>query len=210
MITVVDYGMGNLRSVVKAIELYSTNVTVSSDPSSVSDSEAIILPGDGAFAMAMENLHKSGWVEPLKNFIKNNGFFLGICLGYQLLFSGSEEFGNTEGLNVIPGQVVKFKTEGLKVPHMGWNQVKLSGYSRFMQNIPDESYFYFIHSYHPVLEDKSWLIGEADYGVKFPCIVGKGNVIATQFHPEKSHRFGLEIVENFVTAVENNKSSNNE
>lgn len=203
MITVVDYGMGNLRSVVKAIELFTSNVTVSSDPSSVSESKALILPGDGAFAMAMENLHSAGWVDPLKDFINRGGFFLGICLGYQLLFSRSEEFGNTEGLNIIPGNVVKFRTQGLKVPHMGWNQVKLSGNSRFMKSIPDESYFYFIHSFHPVLDDDSWLIGEAEYGIRFPCIAGKGNMIATQFHPEKSHQFGLKIVENFVTTVEN-------
>lgn len=202
MITVVDYGMGNLRSVVKALELYSSKVQISNDPASIAGSKALVLPGDGAFPIAMKNLQEGGWVEPLKNFIHDGGFFLGICLGFQLLFSGSEEFGATEGLNIIPGQIVRFKTGDLKVPHMGWNQVNFSASSDFLKGVPDKSYFYFIHSYHPVFEDSSWQIGSADYGVSFPCIVGRGNMMATQFHPEKSHRVGLKIIENFVSSLE--------
>ena len=201
MITVIDYGMGNLRSVVKAVELYTDKVQISSSPDSIYESKGIILPGDGAFAMAMENLDRLGWIEPLKNYIYNDGFFLGICLGFQLLFSRSEEFGNSEGLNIIPGNVVKFKEENLKVPHMGWNQVRLTGKSKFLHDIPDMSYFYFIHSYYPEIQDDEWKLGVADYGILFPCIVGKNNLIATQFHPEKSHRTGLKILENYISHI---------
>lgn len=206
MITVIDYGMGNIRSVVKAIELYTHDVKVSSDPLSLNESDAVVLPGDGAFAMAMKNLHDMGWVDPLKEFIDSRGHFLGICLGYQLLFSGSEEFGESEGLNIVPGRVIKFRSDSLKIPHMGWNQVNFTGESDFIKGIPDNSYFYFIHSYHPVLEDDSWEIGTADYGVKFPCVIGKENMMATQFHPEKSHMYGLKIIENFVSSVKTYKT----
>ncbi len=198
MITVIDYGMGNLRSVAKAVEKYTTDVRISRDPASIESSKAVIMPGDGAFGMAMKHLHDLGFIEPLKNYISRGGIFLGICLGFQLLFSSSEEFGFHEGLDIIPGRVVKFNVQGLKVPHMGWNQVVLNRDSGFMSGIESGSYFYFIHTYYPVIEDKSWVSGEADYGGLFPCIVSRGNIIATQFHPEKSHKVGLKIIENFV------------
>ncbi|MFC1669984.1 imidazole glycerol phosphate synthase subunit HisH [Spirochaetota bacterium] len=201
MITVIDYGMGNLRSVVKAVELYTDKVRVSSDPASVESSDALIMPGDGAFKMAMDNLEKMGWIEPLKRFIINNGFFFGICLGFQLLFSSSQEFGDSEGLGIIDGRIVKFSLTDMKVPHMGWNSVEFVGKSAFLGDVPADNHFYFIHSYYPELNDETWMVGQADYGVKFPCIVGKGNLIATQFHPEKSHEHGLKIIENFVGSV---------
>jgi len=201
MITVVDYGMGNLRSVVKAVELYTDSVRVSNSPDAIYESKGVILPGDGAFAMAMDNLERLKLIEPLKEHIAKNGFFLGICLGFQLLFTDSEEFGYSKGLNVIPGSVVKFKSDFLKIPHMGWNQVKLTGESSFLNGVPDMSWFYFIHSYHPEIHNKEWLLGSAEYGIEFPCIVGKGNIIATQFHPEKSHIMGLRILENFVKNI---------
>jgi glutamine amidotransferase len=159
------------------------------------------MPGDGAFGMAMKHLREEGWVEPLREYIALGKPFLGICLGYQLLFSSSEEFGHNEGLGIIPGNVVRFRTDTLKVPHMGWNSAELSGNSGFLDGIPNGSYFYFIHSYYPEIRDASWILGEAEYGVRFPCIVGKGNLIAAQFHPEKSHRVGLKIIENFVRAA---------
>jgi glutamine amidotransferase len=201
MITVIDYGMGNLRSVVKALELFTDQVRVSDDPASIKDSKALIMPGDGAFAMAMDHLEKLGWTEPLKEYIADGGYFFGICLGYQLLFSSSEEFGHSKGLDIIPGKVVRFPEGGLKVPHMGWNSVKILSGSKFLKGLPDESYFYFIHSFYPAVENREWVVGEASYGATFPCIVGRGNLIATQFHPEKSHRHGLMIVENFVRTV---------
>jgi glutamine amidotransferase len=210
MITVIDYGMGNLRSVTKAFELFSDKVRVSSNPDSIYESSGVVLPGDGAFPQAMENLEKKNWIAPLKKYIENNGYFLGICLGYQLLFSGSDEFEYTKGLDIIPGKVVKFNHETLKVPHMGWNQVKLEKDSVFLNGIDDLSYFYFIHSYYPEVESSDWVIGTSDYGNVFPCIVGKNNLIASQFHPEKSHRSGLKIIENFsgLSNNINNKSLN--
>ena len=201
MITVIDYGMGNLRSVVKAVEKYTDSVRVSGDPDSIRDSDALIMPGDGAFGMAMQHLNELGWIEPLREYIRDNRFFMGICLGFQLLFSSSEEFGSSTGLDIVPGRVVRFDRDDLKVPHMGWNQVDLRGESRFLRGIPSMSYFYFIHSYYPVVESEEWILGEAEYGERFSCIVGKGNVIATQFHPEKSHNAGLKIIENFVEDV---------
>lgn len=201
MITVIDYGMGNLRSVVKAIEKYTADVRVSDDPASIPGSRGLIMPGDGAFGMAMQHLRERGWIEPLLSFIRSGGHFMGICLGYQLLFDESEEFGTNRGLGVIPGRVVRFRDRERKIPHMGWNDVRLSGNNPYLASVPSGSYFYFIHSYYPEIADPAWVVGEVDYGITFPCIVGKGNVIATQFHPEKSHRVGLRIIENFVTAV---------
>ncbi len=201
MITVVDYGMGNLRSVVKAVEKFTDNVALSDDPASIEKSDALIMPGDGAFGMAMENLNSRGWIEPIHEFIARGGHFFGICLGFQLLFSTSEEFGSHRGLDIVPGAVVRFSDEDLKVPHMGWNTVGIQQKSPVMSGIPSGSYFYFIHSYYPEVVDRSWVIGEVEYGINFPCIVGKGNIIATQFHPEKSHTVGLKIIENFVRTV---------
>jgi imidazole glycerol-phosphate synthase subunit HisH len=197
MITVIDYGMGNLRSVTKAFELYTAKVRVSSNPDSVYDYTGVVLTGDGAFAQAMENLEKNNWIGVLKNYIKKDGFFLGICLGFQLLFTGSDEFGYTPGLDIIPGKVVKFDSKELKVPHMGWNQVKIRNESVFLGGIDDLAYFYFIHSFYPEIKETDWVIGTAEYGITFPCIVGKKNLVASQFHPEKSHRSGLKIIENF-------------
>ena len=201
MITVIDYGMGNLRSVVKAIEKYTDQVQISSDPDSIGRSKALIMPGDGAFGMAMEHLNAMKWTEPLKEFIAGDGYFFGICLGYQLLFSSSDEFGFHKGLDLIPGHVKKFNFPDLKVPHMGWNNVELIRESKFLEGIGASSYFYFIHSYYPEIYDSSWTLGQVNYGEKFPCIIGKGNMIATQFHPEKSHKVGLRIIENFVRHV---------
>ncbi len=201
MITVVDYGMGNLRSVTKAVELFTPHVRVSADPGSIRDSAALIMPGDGAFGMAMENLSTRGWIEPIMEYIRGDGHFFGICLGFQLLFTMSEEFGSHRGLDLIPGSVVRFRKKGLKVPHMGWNRVEMTSGSEYLHGIESGCYFYFIHSFYPEVRDRSWVIGEVEYGDRFSCIVGKGNVIATQFHPEKSHAAGLRIIENFVRAA---------
>ncbi len=201
MITIIDYGMGNMGSVVQGFRMFTDDVQVSSDPESIRRSDALVMPGDGAFAMAMKNLRSGGWVEPLKKYIADGGYFFGICLGFQLLYSSSEEFGHSEGLNIIPGRIIRFPESDLKVPHMGWNSVKLKGSSPFLEGIPDESFFYFIHSFHPVPVNDEWTLGEAEYGLNFPCIAGKGNLIAAQFHPEKSHKWGLKIVENFVKKV---------
>ncbi len=201
MITVIDYGMGNLRSVVKAVEKYTDKVRVSSDPKTIDSSEALIMPGDGAFGMAMDHLRDGGWIGPLQEYIRDNRYFMGICLGFQLLYSSSEEFGEHQGLGIISGRVKRFPAGELKVPHMGWNTVTFERANPFLEGIPSGSYFYFIHSYYPEIHDLSWQLGVTEYGLRFPCIAGKGNVIATQFHPEKSHDAGLRIVENFVRRV---------
>lgn len=198
MITVIDYGMGNIRSVVKAFEKYTTKVGVSSDLSSIARSKALVLPGDGAFGMAKAHLDEMGWTAPLKEFIAKGGYFMGICLGFQLLFESSDEFGLHAGLGIVPGQVRRFALANLKVPHMGWNQVRWEQRSKFLEGIPSESYFYFIHSYYPESADAGWVAGSVEYGTRFACIVSKGNLIAAQFHPEKSHTVGLKIIENFV------------
>ncbi len=198
MIIVIDYGMGNIRSVVKAFEKYTAHVRVSSDASSIRDATALVLPGDGAFGMAKAHLDEMGWTEPLKGYIANDGYFMGICLGFQLLFESSDEFGSHSGLGIIPGHVRRFSLPNLKVPHMGWNHVRWERASKFFERIPSESYFYFIHSYYPESADSEWVAGTVEYGTRFPCVVARGNLIATQFHPEKSHKAGLRIVENFV------------
>jgi glutamine amidotransferase len=146
----------------------------------------------------MENLKSGGWIDPIKEHIASGGYFLGICLGYQLLFSSSEEFGSHEGLNIIPGRVVRFPDGELKVPHMGWNAVQFTRESKFMRGIPNGAHFYFIHTFYPVPESREVILGEAEYGKPFACVVERGNLIATQFHPEKSHSAGLKIIENFV------------
>lgn len=201
MITVIDYGMGNIGSVVRAVQLFTDDVMVSNNPSDIKKSDALIMPGDGAFGAAMANLNERGWTEPLKEYIAGGGYFFGICLGFQLLFSSSEEFGKTDGFNIIEGRVVPFPSESLKVPHMGWNSVKLSGSSKFLSGIEDNSYFYFIHSFYPLTENENLILGKAQYGIEFPCIAGGDSFIATQFHPEKSHRNGLRIMENFIKSV---------
>ena len=201
MIVVIDYGMGNLRSVVKAFEKYSDDVVVSSNPEDIKKADALVLPGDGAYAMAMDNLKKSGFIDPLKSYIDEGRPFLGICLGFQLLFTESDEFGGSKGLDIIPGKVKRFNTKGFKVPHMGWNKVNLKGESKYLSGVDANSYFYFIHSYYPIVDDKSWIVGTSVYDKEFTCMVGKGNVLATQFHPEKSHEVGLKIVENFVSLI---------
>lgn len=198
MIYVIDYGMGNLRSVVKALEIYTPDVRIARNKSEITKASALVMPGDGAFGAAMKNLHDGGWIDPIKEFISGNGYFLGICLGYQLLFSTSDEFGHHDGLGIIPGAVVRFRSQNLKVPHMGWNQVNFTRESKFLNGIGSGSYFYFIHTFYPEVTDRNAVLGETEYGVRFGCIVEKGNLIATQFHPEKSHTTGLKIVENFV------------
>lgn len=198
MITVIDYGMGNLRSVVKAVELYTDDVRVSSNPDDIYNSDGVIMPGDGAFGQAMQNLEEYGLIDPIKEYINNNGKFLGICLGYQLLFSESEEFGNHHGLDIIKGKVVKFKSNSLKIPHMGWNNVSFKKNCKYLEGIEEETFFYFIHTYYPIVNEDEYITGVCNYGNDFTCIVAKDNLIATQFHPEKSHNAGLKIIENFV------------
>ena len=199
MIAIVDYGMGNLRSVSKALEKLGAEVKVTSDAQVIRDAQKIVLPGVGAFGDAICELRKRNLIKPIKEAIEKGKPFLGICLGLQLLFKSSEENPGVPGLGIFPGTVVRFNSSDLKVPHMGWNEVKLSGdRDSLLSGVKDSGYFYFVHSYYAKPDDATLVQGSADYGVRFPAILGKRNVWATQFHPEKSQEEGLKILENFV------------
>jgi len=198
MIAVVDYGRGNLGSVEKAFGRLGMAAVVTQDPRVVGDAEAVVLPGDGAFHDAMSNLQALGLLEPLRECLDEGRPFLGICLGYQLLFTESEEFGQGKGLDVIPGVVRRFPA-GLKVPHMGWNQVEHRGDLVLFDGIPSGADFYFVHSYYPDTSDASLGVASCTYGVTFAAAIERGTLFATQFHPEKSQRWGIRLLENFAT-----------
>jgi glutamine amidotransferase len=200
MIAIVDYGRGNLGSVEKATTRLGERAIVTQDPREVERADALILPGDGAFHDAMRNLEALNLIEPLKHALRDGRPFLGICLGYQLLFSESEEFGQGKGLDLIPGVVRRFPG-GLKVPHMGWNQVEHRGEMRILDGIPSGAYFYFVHSYYPEPAEDGLSIATCSYGVTFPAAVVKENLFGTQFHPEKSQIWGLKLLENFTRIV---------
>ncbi len=206
MIAVIDYGRGNLGSVENALERLGMRAVVTQDPRVVEDARALVLPGDGAFHDAMSNLQSLGLLEPLKVALDEGRPFLGICLGYQLLFTESEEFGQGKGLDVIPGTVRRFPGGGLKVPHMGWNTVEHRGDLRIFDGIPSGAHFYFVHSYYPSATDPSLPAATCTYGVTFPAAVGRGTLFATQFHPEKSQRWGLKLLENFAAFVRDGRS----
>jgi glutamine amidotransferase len=232
MIAVVDYGRGNLGSVEKAFARLGMEAVVTQDPRAVLDAEAVVLPGDGAFHDAMRNLEALGLLEPLRGLLVEGRPFLGICLGYQLLFSESEEFGHGKGLDLIPGLVrrlpqklrdsgfgvvgsgfartipdPRIPTPELKIPHMGWNTVSHSGDMPIFDGIPSGAYFYFVHSYYPEprggkgLKDGTLRMATCTYGVTFPAALAKGKIFGTQFHPEKSQRWGLKLLENFARVV---------
>ncbi|MBI5757195.1 MAG: imidazole glycerol phosphate synthase subunit HisH [Planctomycetales bacterium] len=200
MIAIVDYGMGNLRSVQKGFERVGAEARICQRPSDIANCEKLVLPGVGAFRDAISEMRRLELVEPILAHIAADKPFLGICLGLQLLFDVSHEDGEWPGLGVIPGEVVRFEDRpGLKVPHMGWNQVERKGTSPLFDSIPSDSYFYFVHSYHVVPRDPSVIAGTTDYGVQFVSVVSRGNLFATQFHPEKSQRHGLQLLKNFAT-----------
>jgi glutamine amidotransferase len=200
VIAIVDYGRGNLGSVEKAFVRVGIPAVVTQDPAVVDEAEAVVLPGDGAFHDAMSNLQTLGLLAPLRACFESERPFLGICLGYQLLFTESEEFGQGKGLDVIPGAVRRFPSN-LKVPHMGWNQVEHRGTLEIFDGIPSGANFYFVHSYYPETTDTSLQVASCTYGITFPAAVGRGRLFATQFHPEKSQRWGIRLLENFAAFV---------
>jgi glutamine amidotransferase len=233
VIAVIDYGRGNLGSVEKAFSRVGVPATVTQDPRVVDEADAVVLPGDGAFHDAMTNLDELGLRAPLTRALDGRRPFLGICLGYQLLFSSSEEFGEGRGLDVVPGVVRRFPP-GRKVPHMGWNGVQHGSRLRLFEGIPDGAHFYFVHSYYPVVagtvvagaassgktegglpqaggapdarsnvpaQSQALRVAWCDYGVRFAAALEQGRIFATQFHPEKSQRWGLRLLENFATLV---------
>ncbi len=194
---IVDYGAGNLRSVARAVAHAGGQPLITSRPQDVMDAEALIVPGVGAAADTMRNLNQHGLVQPIRDYIACGRPFLGVCMGQQVLFDVSEEGGEHPCLGVLPGRVVRLP-EGVKVPHMGWNQVRIARSHPVFDGIPDGSFFYFVHSYYPQPQDPSIVIGETDYGVTFPSVVARENIVATQFHPEKSGAMGLRMYENFL------------
>jgi len=200
MISIIDYGMGNLRSVEKGFLKVGIEAQVVTTPQAVDNARALVLPGVGAFRDCMRNLEYMSLREPIVRSIQKGKPFFGICLGLQVLFTESEEFGVCRGLDILAGRVVKFQTD-LKVPHMGWNTVKSVRSSLIFEGIPDESYFYFVHSFYVVPRDEHVIAATTDYGVTFTSMVQKGNIFATQFHPEKSQEIGLRVLRNFGNFV---------
>lgn len=200
MIIVVDYEMGNLRSIVKALEYVGGKVMVSNKPDDLLKADKIVLPGVGAFRDGMANLQKKGLDLILHQEVKEkNKPLLGICLGMQLLADKSYEFGEWQGLGFISGEVKKFNIKGkFRIPHVGWNNVQFIQGHKLLDSIKDNSDFYFAHSYHLVCTEKSAVIGICDYGGDFTAIVAKDNIFASQFHPEKSQKSGLKLLENFI------------
>ncbi|HIP18760.1 MAG TPA: imidazole glycerol phosphate synthase subunit HisH [Sulfurovum sp.] len=203
MIGIVDYNMGNLASVINAFAKVGADATLESDPSRLSQYDKLILPGVGAFGDAMAHLKSNGMDEAVKAYATSGKPLLGICLGMQLLFESSEEFGATEGLGLIPGKVVAFDENAFdhpqKVPHMGWNEMFCRGLTptKLFDGLPNDFYLYFVHSFHAVCEDK-YAIGKTHYGYEFVSAVQNGNIYGIQPHPEKSHENGLKIIENFA------------
>ena len=210
MITIVDYGMGNLRSVHKGFEQVGFQAIVTQDSTLIRKASGLVLPGVGAFRKAMENLKNLRLVGPIIEFVESGKPFLGICLGLQLLFSESEEFGVQSGLDIFKGRVVRFpfsfpgsslSKDSLKVPHMGWNAVHIRKRLPALEGIEEGTNLYFVHSYYPVPEDQEVVATTTDYGGEFASSVGRGKLYACQFHPEKSQAFGLKILENFGRLV---------
>ncbi len=196
-VLIVDYGAGNLRSVARAVAHQGYDPLVSCDARAVERSQAVIVPGVGAAADTMRNLQQGGLVDPIREYISSGRPFLGVCMGQQALLSVSEEGGEHRCLDIIPGRVRRLPP-GLKVPHMGWNQVRQTKPHPVFDGIEDNEYFYFVHSYYPDPEDRTCVIGETEYGVLFASVLARDNVVATQFHPEKSGDSGLRFYRNFL------------
>jgi len=203
MIAIIDYGMGNLRSVQKGFEKVGFDAVVTADPKTVLAAEKVVLPGVGAFRDCMRNLEEGGFVEPIRKVIQEGRPFLGICLGLQLLFTESEEFGLHKGLDIIPGRVVRFadgmteNNEKLAVPHMGWNQISFKQQSPVFAGVDEGANVYFVHSYYVQPLDQAVVATTTNYGTDFCSAISRDNIVATQFHPEKSQAVGLKILKNF-------------
>ncbi len=196
-LVIVDYEAGNLRSVARAVAHAGGQALITSSARDVERADALIVPGVGAAADTMANLKRHALVDPIREYIASGRPFLGVCMGQQALFDVSEEGGEHPCLGVVPGRVVRLPP-GLKVPHMGWNQVRIVRPHPIFDGIPDGSYFYFVHSYYPRPDDPAVIIGETEYGVTFASVVARDSVVATQFHPEKSSAMGLRMYENFL------------
>ena len=207
MIAIIDYGMGNLRSVQKGFEHTGHEAVVTSDAKTILNADKVVLPGVGAFSDCMKNLEQYGLIDVVRTSIRSGKPFLGICLGLQLLFTESEEFGISKGLDIIKGRVVRFKGPvfetpnselgTLKVPHMGWNSLTFKRRPPALADVPENSHVYFVHSFHVVPDDKAVIATTTPYGIEFVSSIWKDNILAVQFHPEKSQALGLSILKRF-------------
>lgn len=195
MLSIIDYGAGNLQSVKKAFDYLNVKNTIINSPDELKTSEKIVLPGVGSFGSAMKNLKESGLIESIREYLESGKPYLGICLGMQLLFEHSTESKGIQGLGVIKGKCKKFKN--CKVPQIGWNKVKKTGNSEILHKTEDNSFFYFLHSYYVAPEESKIIKGISDYRVKYPSVIEKDNVFAVQFHPEKSGKNGLKLLKNW-------------
>lgn len=205
MIAIIDYGMGNLRSVQKGFEHVGVPAEVTRDPGKIIAARGVVLPGVGAFQACMQNLGHFGLIDPIRDIVRGQKPFLGICLGFQLLFSESEEFGRQQGLGLFPGKVVGFQAyNGLKVPHMGWNDIEKKKPSPFLEGIASGDYVYFVHSFYVVPDDPALIATTTDYGGPFVSSIATERLFACQFHPEKSQEIGLRILANFGRFVASN------
>lgn len=200
MITIIDYKAGNLTSVRLAFEYIGAEVRITDNPQEIARAKRVVFPGVGAAKAAMHNLRQLGIIEPLREVISGGTPFLGICIGMQLLFDSTQEDGGTDCLGFLPGRVKKFvpNEQLCKIPQMGWNTVKLIRQHPLFEGIENESEFYFVHSYYPAPKENNMIIGSTDYAeATFASVAGTGNIAATQFHPERSGRIGLKVLENF-------------
>jgi glutamine amidotransferase len=208
VIAIIDYGMGNLRSVQKGLERVGYRAEVTRDPGRIEAANGVVLPGVGAFGACLDNLRAYGLIDTVRRVITRGTPFLGICLGMQLLFDESEEFGRVPGLGIFPGRVVRFpETPALKVPHMGWNRIRKRGDSPHLRGIDNGAFVYFVHSYYVVPADESLTATTTEYGIEFTSAIRRDNVFATQYHPEKSQTVGLKILENFGALVAGTETS---
>jgi glutamine amidotransferase len=196
-VAIVDYEAGNTLSVTRALEKVGAKVDLTSDPERVGAADAVVLPGVGAFGDCMRKLRERGMEEACGEAFLSGKPFLGVCVALQAIFEGSEESPGVEGLGILEGEVVRFEGDGLKVPHIGWNELSLVRDHPVLSGLDGEA-FYFVHSYYPVPEDTGDLIGETDYGTRFCSAAGRENLVAVQFHPEKSSRAGLKLYDKFL------------
>ncbi len=203
MIAIIDYDAGNIKSVEKALMALEEQVVVTRDPKEILDADGVILPGVGAFGDAMERLESYGLVETIAQVAERRIPLLGICLGLQLMFESSEESPGVKGLGLLPGQILRIPDEGgLKVPHIGWNNLKYPNGGRLFRNLPEDSYVYFVHSYYLRAQEPEIVTATTEYGVPIHASVEKDNIFACQFHPEKSSGVGRKILQNFIAVVE--------
>lgn len=195
----IDYGAGNIRNVEKAFEAIGIATRRTDNPQEVYDADVVVMPGVGAFGDMMNALRQRDLIDPIRHAAASGKPLLGICVGLQILFEMGEEMGNHEGLGIFPGKVSRFAVTDLKVPHIGWNEVRVQQPHPIFEGVPAQDYAYFVHSYHAVPTDPCLVLADCEYGTPFPAVCGRDNVVGIQFHPEKSQQYGLTLLKNFAT-----------